>query len=99
MDTSRIFKQLMNTLDDNCEVFITRLPKKIAGRLFHTRIIVIDDRKDDALSVLVHELFHALNPKKSEAGILKMESAFMRSASWGQKKKLLRRLIGDARKV
>lgn len=93
MNPTSLCKKFLTFLDTDTNIIIHKLPRKYAGKLVQPRFILIDDKKDDVLSVLVHELLHVTYPKKSEASILRLERQFMRCASWRQKKILLGRLI------
>jgi hypothetical protein len=93
LNSCYLTQKFLKILDTNVVTLVTKLPGPYAGKVIRTAIILIDHRKDDALSSFVHELLHIAYPKKSEYKILVLERRFMKCASWKQKKVLLKRLM------
>jgi hypothetical protein len=96
MDSYYLYRKFMKVLsDDSIKIVFKKLPNNTCG-LLNGDQVEIDHRKDDVLSVFVHELLHHIYPNTKHKDIYKMERNYMKKASWFQKKKLMQVLcIGN----
>lgn len=97
MNLRYVYQKFISELDSGLEIKVCKLGRNHAG-FYHPDggdigIILIDHRKEDVLSVLVHELFHHCYYDLPHSQIYKRERWFMRNATWPMKKALLQRLV------
>ena len=93
IDVDKFIRRMYRVLDQRPEIFVIKKMKKERGYCMDDKSEVAVDHRDEILSTLVHEMVHYLEPKWSEAKVLRAEKYIMNKVTPRRAANILKRFI------